>query len=313
MKFFSKPPQGDVLRERVKDVLGITKTRIIIFSGIIIIFVLARLILSFPISNLVFLFLGGYHLTTSILFLYLFSKWKDNSKVIIVLDIFQTLLLVEIVLNLFVIYYISPVFIHLFGSSLWLAFFFYLFYTGAEIGPSYNRRYANFSFVLSSFCCAIIVFWEYSGTIPPYEFSAFLPGFFYQKPISSLILFLSLMVIFIGIRGFNSEVWKKFREINQQLKKITGELEIRVKERTEELEKAKTILEIKVVARTKELRELTESLDNQVKEKTKELEERIDELEKFHKLTVDRELRMIELKKELNKLEKELELKKGQS
>jgi methyl-accepting chemotaxis protein len=68
------------------------------------------------------------------------------------------------------------------------------------------------------------------------------------------------------------------------------------------LEEAKTALEIKVVARTKELKELAESLEDQVKERTKELQLRIEELEKFRELTIGRELKMIELKKEIEKL-----------
>jgi len=37
------------------------------------------------------------------------------------------------------------------------------------------------------------------------------------------------------------------------------------------------------------------------------LQKRINELEKFHKLTIGRELRMAELKKEIQRLKKELE------
>lgn len=40
--------------------------------------------------------------------------------------------------------------------------------------------------------------------------------------------------------------------------------------------------------------------------KAKELQERVEELEKLHRLTVGRELRMIELKKEIERLKKEL-------
>ena len=76
-----------------------------------------------------------------------------------------------------------------------------------------------------------------------------------------------------------------------------------------ELQEAKDVLEIKVIARTKELEELTKTLDQKVGQRTKELEgnkkileKRVDELERFHKLTVDRELRMLELKKEIQKL-----------
>ncbi len=72
------------------------------------------------------------------------------------------------------------------------------------------------------------------------------------------------------------------------------------------VERAKSVLEIRIEARTRELRELSENLDKQVKERTGELQERVDELEKFHKLTVDRELKMVELKKEIKRLKEEL-------
>lgn len=51
-----------------------------------------------------------------------------------------------------------------------------------------------------------------------------------------------------------------------------------------------------------ELKELQESLEKKVKQRTKELQERIDELERFRKLTEGRELRMVELKEEIERL-----------
>lgn len=72
------------------------------------------------------------------------------------------------------------------------------------------------------------------------------------------------------------------------------------------LEEAKISLEIRVMARTKELKELTESLEEKIKERTKELHQKIEDLEKFHRLAVGRELKMIELKKEIKRLNKEL-------
>jgi len=70
------------------------------------------------------------------------------------------------------------------------------------------------------------------------------------------------------------------------------------------LEESKIVLQIKVKARTRELEELAKSLEDKVKGRTKELEGRLNELEKFHKLTVGRELRMMKLKKELERLKK---------
>lgn len=73
------------------------------------------------------------------------------------------------------------------------------------------------------------------------------------------------------------------------------------------IEKSKEVLEVKVKARTKELEELTQSLEEKVQERTKELQERIDELERFHKLTVGRELKMVELKKALQQAQEGIE------
>lgn len=54
---------------------------------------------------------------------------------------------------------------------------------------------------------------------------------------------------------------------------------------------------------------LQENLEEKVKERTKELQKRVRELEKFHELTVGRELKMIELKKEIKNLKEELNKK----
>lgn len=118
--------------------------------------------------------------------------------------------------------------------------------------------------------------------------------------IKILLLFLFFLFCIFGrllIKSTLKEVGRK--EI----------LERKVKERTDELEKtrkkleeAKTVLEIKVKARTKELNEFTEDLEGQIEKRTKEFQERVEELEKFHKITVGRELKMIELKKEIKKM-----------
>jgi len=83
-----------------------------------------------------------------------------------------------------------------------------------------------------------------------------------------------------------------------------------LKRTKEDLEKSEVMLKIRVNARTKQLQELSDSLEGQVNEKTKELQDRLDELERFHKLTVGRELKMIEMKREMEKLEEELSTKK---
>jgi predicted nucleic acid-binding Zn-ribbon protein len=47
-------------------------------------------------------------------------------------------------------------------------------------------------------------------------------------------------------------------------------------------------------------------LEIEVKQKTKELQERVNELERFHKATIDRELRMKELRDEIKRLKGEM-------
>ncbi len=71
------------------------------------------------------------------------------------------------------------------------------------------------------------------------------------------------------------------------------------------LEEAKDVLEVKVNARTNELQELIDNQEKTIAKRTKELEERVKELERFYKLTVGRELKMIELKKEIERLKHE--------
>ncbi|MBD3207993.1 MAG: hypothetical protein GF370_00880 [Candidatus Nealsonbacteria bacterium] len=74
-----------------------------------------------------------------------------------------------------------------------------------------------------------------------------------------------------------------------------------------DLKKAKGALEVKVRQRTQRLEDLTKNLEQRVEEKTEELREHIEELQKFKELSVGREMKMIEMKKEMMELKKKLE------
>lgn len=85
------------------------------------------------------------------------------------------------------------------------------------------------------------------------------------------------------------------KKIEEEIRKSYAELEMRVKQRTAEIAKVNEALQAEIDRR---------------KEAERELKEKIQDLEKFNKLAVGRELKMIELKKRIEELEARLEKEK---
>jgi HAMP domain-containing protein len=142
-----------------------------------------------------------------------------------------------------------------------------------------------------------------------------------------LITFITLIFIFIVSIFFSQLIVNPIKKLHKGVEIIRkGNLSYRVDVQTNDeieelarafnkmakelsqyhaaLEESRTILQIRVKARTRELEEMTKGLEDKVKGRTKELEERLSELERFHKLTVGRELKMMDLKKEIEILKK---------
>lgn len=100
-----------------------------------------------------------------------------------------------------------------------------------------------------------------------------------------------------------------FNTMANQLEQTYLIMEKKVQERTQDLDKtkqelevAKTDLEKKVQERTGELKKLKDDLEQTVSERTKNLQEKLGEVERLNKMMIDRELKMIQLKEENDKL-----------
>ena len=206
---------------------------------------------------------------------------------------------IELIFLLLIFYLTAPIMIYYFGSIALIVAPSLVLYNILS-NPIFNsRKYSTFFFLFSCLFLAIFSLLEYFNLYP---LSAFNLPIKLGEPrviFSSLSIGLAFLVF---IQLYVDNFWEMFRKQAKELETLNEELEQRVQERTSELEEAKSILEVKVKARTNELEELAKSLEEKVRERTKELQKRVDELEKFHKLTVGRELKMMELKKEIKKL-----------
>lgn len=107
-------------------------------------------------------------------------------------------------------------------------------------------------------------------------------------------------IIFLGGAIFVSIINKisshsiKTISRNDELEKMNNELKTAIADR----DKTQKLLKIS----NEELKKTNVLVEKKIKERTKELKSDIDQLQRYKDITVDRELRLIELKKEVNKV-----------
>jgi PAS domain S-box-containing protein len=111
----------------------------------------------------------------------------------------------------------------------------------------------------------------------------------------------------------NIEKLKEYVSVISDRTKQLLDKSIELETKNVELEKVRKSLEEKVHERTEELEKERTTLEQKVKERTYELQERLKELQLFHDATVGRELKMIELEKEIESLKRRLREREGGS
>ncbi len=171
-----------------------------------------------------------------------------------------------------------------------------------------SEKHNNYFHLLSYFILIPLSVLEQSGMIFHYLNYSFPAGRLYPPYVLAIQISIGGIILFV-FRSTMSHFWKRFIGLNFQLKELSDELEENVFQRTRELEakseelgRAKNILEVKVKERTKELEMALGEREQAITERTQELRKKVEELEKFQRVTIGRELKMRELKKEIEKL-----------
>jgi hypothetical protein len=182
--------------------------------------------------------------------------------------------------------------VYLAGGVEWMGVIFFLFpvvYASIVL----PRKRALLVCALTGTYYTVLAVLSYFNIIPFYSFWD-LEINLYQDPNYVITNILLATATFYSIGIAANLFTDLFKKRTLELGKMRGELE-----------EERSTLEVKVKARTKELENLAKELEGKVKERTRKLEEKMEELEKFNKLAVGRELKMIELKEEVEKLKKE--------
>lgn len=293
-------------RTKVEELLREIKSRISTAGLTVIVFLILELALRF-LFRIPFPFMISYLLVFWLLTIFIFSWLIKTQKTCAGIN------------NIHFGYFVFElsmltVLIHYIGGIEWIGAIFYIF-TIIYANFFLSRKKGLLITLIAFTFFTGLVFLEYFEIIPHYDLFS-ITGLY--KDFSYIVTTLlpiaggAFILISLATGIFADRLKEKTRELvvaYQSLEKTKASLEIKVKERTGELEKERVSLEEKVKGRTQELKELIEKQEKMVQQRTKELQEKVKELERFQKLAVGRELKMIELKKEIEKFKKPLNSK----
>lgn len=270
--------------------------------------------LAFLIGEFLFLFLEYSELlphsiflsifyTSFLLFLHPIFYWFVNKgiKVKLIFYLWAILILIGVALG-----------VYLFGG---IENFVAITYVAVIVAPYYLFSFKEglIFTTLASLSYFLVLGLDYFNIIPHLSIWGLKEDFYFEKRLFFGAAFFNVLAFYaIGVLvGLLTKTTRKLeKEKRELIEKISERLKIEIEKKTEELEEAKAVLEIKVKARTRELEELNLALEEKIRERTKELQKRIRDLERFHQFVVGRELKMIELKKEIKKLQERLKRQK---
>lgn len=186
--------------------------------------------------------------------------------------------------------------VHFLGGVEWVSVILYaiVLFSFCTILP---RKQGRFLIGITGLLYVLLILSEYFNWIAHHDLLPYITSGLYRNP-AYVIVTTSFVVAFLFFFGdmigmFSETLRRKRKELI-----IAREEALQAYQRVEE---AKQVLEIRVKARTQELRELADKLEDQVTERTSELQKKVQELEKMNRLMVGRELKMIDLKKQIKK------------